>query len=41
VDSEKVTAPVDLEKVNKNGVGANWEILNETHSKGDAWIRKC
>jgi hypothetical protein len=36
-----LAAPVNLENVNKNGVGAEWEIVNETTSKGDAWIRQC
>jgi hypothetical protein len=40
VDSEELPAPVDYEKVNENGVGADWEIVTETNSKGDAWIRK-
>ena len=40
MDSEELEAPVDLEKVNKNGVGADWEIITESASKGDAWIRK-
>jgi hypothetical protein len=38
VDSEVHAAPVDSEKVNENGVGADCEIINETTSKGDAWI---
>jgi hypothetical protein len=40
VDSEELTALVDSEKVNENGVGADWEIITEIPSKGDAWIRK-
>jgi hypothetical protein len=40
VVSEALAALVDLEKVNKNGVGAAWEIVTETPSKVDAWIRK-
>jgi len=40
VDSEALVAPFDIEKVNKNGVGADSEILNETPSIGDAWIRE-
>jgi hypothetical protein len=32
-------SPVDLEKVNENGVGADSEIFNEKPSTGDAWIR--
>jgi hypothetical protein len=38
VDSEVLTAPVDLENVNENLVGPDWEIVNETSSKGDTWI---
>jgi hypothetical protein len=38
VDSEKLEALVDLEKVNENEGGAECEIVNETTSKGDAWI---
>jgi hypothetical protein len=40
VDSEELTAPDSLEKVNEKGVGADWEITTETPSKGDARIRK-
>ena len=40
MDSEELAAPVDSEKVNKNRVGANCEIITETPSKGDAWIWK-
>jgi hypothetical protein len=40
VDSEKLEALVDLEKVNENGGSADWEIVNETSSKGDVWIRQ-
>jgi hypothetical protein len=40
VDSEVLAAPVDSEKSNKNGVGGDWEIVNETSSKGDARIRQ-
>ena len=36
MDSEELTALVDSEKVNKNAVDANWEIVIETPSKGDA-----
>jgi hypothetical protein len=32
--------PVDSVKVNKNRVGADWEIVNETTSKGDTLIRQ-
>ena len=38
MDSEGLAAPVDSENVNENGVGAHWEIVNETSSKGDTWI---
>jgi hypothetical protein len=38
VYSEALAAPVDSEKFNKNGVGADSEIINETPSTGDAWI---
>ena len=34
-------APVDLETVNENSATAVSEIMNETDSKGDAWITKC
>jgi hypothetical protein len=40
VDSEVLAAPVDSQKVNENWVDADWEIVNETTSKGDAWIRQ-
>jgi hypothetical protein len=40
VDSEEPAAPLDSENVNENGVDTNWEIVTETPSKGDAWIRK-
>jgi len=40
VDSEVLAAPVDLEKVNEICVGGDWEIVNETTPKGDAWIRQ-
>jgi hypothetical protein len=40
VDSEVLAAPLDSEKVNENWVGGDWEIVNETTSKGDAWIRQ-
>jgi hypothetical protein len=40
VDSEALAGPVDSEKVNENWDGADWEIINEKPSKGDAWIRK-
>ena len=41
MDSEELAAPLDLEKVNKNGVGADLAIVNETLFKGAAWIWKC
>jgi hypothetical protein len=41
VDSELLAAPVELEKVNENCVGAAWKIVKETSSKGDTWIRQC
>ena len=40
MDSEELAAPLDLEKVNKNGVGADLAIVNETLFKGAAWIWK-
>jgi hypothetical protein len=40
MDSKALAAPVDSDKVNKNGVGADLEIINETPSTGDAWIRE-
>jgi hypothetical protein len=39
VDSEVLAALVNSEKLNQNEVGAELEIINETTSKGDAWIR--
>jgi hypothetical protein len=41
VHSEALAAPVDSEKVNENWVGTDWEIINETYSKGDVWICDC
>ena len=41
MDSEALANPIDSEKVNENEVGADWEIINERSSKGDAWIRQC
>jgi hypothetical protein len=38
VDSEVLAAPVDSEKVNENRGEGDWEIINETSSKGDKWI---
>ena len=40
VDSEALTAPVDIEIVNKNWVVADSEIITETPFKGDTWIRE-
>jgi hypothetical protein len=40
VDSEALAALVASEKVNENGVGADWEIITEKPFKGDLWIRK-
>jgi hypothetical protein len=40
VDSEELTVGVDSEKVNENGIGADWEIIIETPSKGEAWIQQ-
>jgi hypothetical protein len=40
VDSKELAAHVDSEKVNENGVGADWKIITETHSKDDLWIQK-
>jgi hypothetical protein len=39
VDSKVLAAPVDSDKVNENGVSADWEIINETPSTGDDWNR--
>ena len=41
VDSSASSSPVDLETVNENWATVVSEIVNETDSKGDAWIRKC
>jgi len=41
VDSSVRPAPVDLDIVNENSATVVSEIVNETDSKGDAWIRKC
>jgi hypothetical protein len=38
VDSEVLADHVDSKKVNENCVGGDWEIINETSSKGDKWI---
>ena len=40
MDSEVLAAPVDSDKVNENGVVAESEIINETPSTGDVWIRE-
>jgi hypothetical protein len=40
VDSGELPALVDLQNVNENGVGDDWEIITETPFKGDAWIQK-
>jgi len=40
VDLSPLTASVDSEKVNENRVSGNREIVNETTSKGDAWIHQ-
>jgi len=40
MDSWAPAAPVDSEKVKENWLGANLEIIIETTSKGDAWIRQ-
>ena len=40
MDSKELAATVHLEKVNENGVGATWEIISETPSKGDTLIWK-
>jgi hypothetical protein len=37
---ERPRTPVDSKKVNENRVDADWKIITETPSKGDAWIRK-
>ena len=38
VDSSARLAPFDLETVNENWAIPVSEIVNETDSKGDAWI---
>jgi len=40
VDSSTLAAPFDLEIVNENRVAAYSELVTETLSKGDAWIRQ-
>jgi len=37
---ESANSHVDLEIINENGVAVESEIINETASTGDAWIRK-
>ena len=39
MDSSASQAPVDLETVNETWAIIVSEIINETESKGDAWIR--
>jgi hypothetical protein len=36
-----VPTPVDLETLNENGATYVSATVNETDSKGDAWIQKC
>jgi len=36
VDSEALTSPVDLDKLNEHGVSDDSEFINETPSTGDA-----
>jgi hypothetical protein len=40
VDSSTRPTPVDLEKVNENWATTVSEIINETDSEGDVWIRQ-
>jgi hypothetical protein len=40
MDSEVLAAPVDSEIVNENWATTVSEIVNETDSKADAWIRQ-
>jgi len=40
MDSSARPAPGELEKFNEKWGGANWEIIKETTSKGDTWIRQ-
>jgi hypothetical protein len=40
VESKILADPVDSEKVHANWVTADSEIITQTSSKGDAWIRK-
>jgi hypothetical protein len=39
MDSTAQTAPLDSEISNENGVATDSEIITETASTGDAWIR--
>jgi hypothetical protein len=41
VDSSAHQAPVDLETLNENGAIVVSATVNETDSKGDAWMQKC
>ena len=40
MDSEVLAAPVDSEIVNENWATTVSEIVNETDSKADTWIRQ-
>ena len=40
LDSSTHPTPVDLEKVNENWATTVSEIINETDSEGEAWIRQ-
>jgi hypothetical protein len=40
MDSTAQTALMDSEIINENRVAVDLEILNETTSTGDAWIRQ-
>jgi hypothetical protein len=40
MDSSALTTPIYSKKVDENWVDADWEIINETTLKGDAWIRQ-
>jgi hypothetical protein len=40
MDSSARPTPVDFEKVNENWATTVFEIVNETDSKGDLWIRQ-
>jgi hypothetical protein len=41
MDSLACPTAFDLETVNENCATAVSKIMNETDSKGDAWIQKC